>query len=324
MFEFKAKPKHVELHQRKHLNKGGKPISLMKERAYVLKQEKIAKHKILQRKIDEFKKSKDTNPYDIKIENKFRVPANLSFFLNDQKILAGANKKDAKMQVDAFDQNSRFLLLKSKKSTQQGNEGFKQKKTGRDEGVQIELDELFDFNKAVEPIANLLITKILEQSLLEVEEEVEISNMLKIKEAYMNKIVDKEQSELRSFMAKEKAKRANMIELSKKNEESKEKMQRMEVKELCSVAVDDIVEVVCDIIGYLEEEKERNKPCPHMVKYHKTAKDIVSDRVGDKIEERNKFYSDFSKIFASEHFVNMDKRICEKMTQQRQDDLCKD
>jgi hypothetical protein len=45
------------------------------------------------------------------------------------------------------------------------------KKTGVDVYCQVENDELFDFDFQVQPILNIIVTKSLEQAVLELEEE---------------------------------------------------------------------------------------------------------------------------------------------------------
>ena len=48
------------------------------------------------------------------------------------------------------------------------------KKTGIDKITQIEDYDLFDYDREVQPILNVLLSKTVEQALLEVEEETEI------------------------------------------------------------------------------------------------------------------------------------------------------
>ena len=55
------------------------------------------------------------------------------------------------------------------------------KKTGIDEETQIWDYDLFFFDREVNPILNVVVDKTLEQSLLEVEEETELSNVDKFK-----------------------------------------------------------------------------------------------------------------------------------------------
>ncbi|KAJ3606214.1 hypothetical protein NHX12_025734 [Muraenolepis orangiensis] len=55
---------------------------------------------------------------------------------------------------------------------------FIRAKTGKDEGTQIEGEELFDFDTEVESVLEVLVAKTLEQSLLEVMEEEELACLL--------------------------------------------------------------------------------------------------------------------------------------------------
>lgn len=61
------------------------------------------------------------------------------------------------------------------------------KKTGVDVYCQVENDELFDFDREVQPILDILVTKTLEQSVLELEEEHEIKNMEEFKKQYVDR-----------------------------------------------------------------------------------------------------------------------------------------
>lgn len=58
------------------------------------------------------------------------------------------------------------------------------KKTGYNKGTQIEDYDLFDFDREVQPILNVLLSKSSEQAILEVEEETEMSEIRKFKAEY--------------------------------------------------------------------------------------------------------------------------------------------
>ena len=58
------------------------------------------------------------------------------------------------------------------------------KKTGIDKITQIEDYDLFDYDREVQPILNVLLTKSVEQGLLEVEEETELEEIRKFKSEY--------------------------------------------------------------------------------------------------------------------------------------------
>ena len=58
------------------------------------------------------------------------------------------------------------------------------KKSGIDKITQIEDYDLFDYDREVQPILNVLLTKTIEQSILEVEEEAEINEIRKYKNEF--------------------------------------------------------------------------------------------------------------------------------------------
>ncbi|XP_066229014.1 radial spoke head protein 3 homolog [Saccopteryx leptura] len=57
-------------------------------------------------------------------------------------------------------------------------------KTGRDVGTQVLEGELFDFDLEVKPMLEVLVGKVIEQSLLEVLEEEELANLMASQHAY--------------------------------------------------------------------------------------------------------------------------------------------
>ena len=67
------------------------------------------------------------------------------------------------------------------------------KKTGIDRITEIGDYDLFDYDREVQPILNVLLTKTVEQALLEVEEETELQEIRKFKAEYR-----KRQEDLRS------------------------------------------------------------------------------------------------------------------------------
>ena len=58
------------------------------------------------------------------------------------------------------------------------------KKTGINKETQIGDYDLFDYDREVQPILNVLLTKTVEQALLEVEEETELEEIRKFKTEY--------------------------------------------------------------------------------------------------------------------------------------------
>jgi len=80
---------------------------------------------------------------------------------------------------------------------------FWPEKIGVDVYTQIEDGELFNFDEEVEPILNCLISKLLEQSRMEVLEEEEIKDM-KIKQRYFEEIRNRELMEVERLEDAEK------------------------------------------------------------------------------------------------------------------------
>ncbi len=100
----------------------------------------------------------------MKLGYKYKVKPNLKFFLLDHK--KENNKEiDNKAQTD-FGFNKKTLLMADKKnqgnSWNKNNKNFKKKKTGRDQGIQVDSEEIFDFKKALKPIVKNITTKVLE------------------------------------------------------------------------------------------------------------------------------------------------------------------
>ena len=61
------------------------------------------------------------------------------------------------------------------------------KKTGFDKETQIGDYDLFEFDREVQPILNVLLTKTCEQAILEVEEETELTEIRKFKQEYQKR-----------------------------------------------------------------------------------------------------------------------------------------
>ena len=94
---------------------------------------------------------KKMTPYDIKPSPNPRIEPNLNFFLKDSQ-----NEKpqevNIKIQTDEFKEKPK-------------SPRYVPKKTGVDSSTQV------DFDREVEPILNVLVTKTLELSSLEIEQE---------------------------------------------------------------------------------------------------------------------------------------------------------
>ena len=122
------------------------------------------------------------SPFDIKPTPNPRIPINLSFFLTDQNTVK-PKLKNVIAQTDVFNNNKTIGVAAEVK--------YVPKKTGIDAFTQVENDELFNFDREVEPIINVIVSKTLEQGLLEIEEEEEIEKMRLFKRDYVRRKVKK-------------------------------------------------------------------------------------------------------------------------------------
>jgi len=86
---------------------------------------------------------------------------------------------------------------------------FWPEKTGIDRETQVEDGELFNFNVEVEPILNVLMSKVLEQSRMEVLEEEEIKEMKK-KQRYFEESRNRELMEVQKLEESETRRRKEM------------------------------------------------------------------------------------------------------------------
>ena len=69
----------------------------------------------------------------------------------------------------------------------ENEENFLPQKLGKDVGTQILDDDLFDFDRDVQPLLTVIVGKTLEQSMLEIEQEEEIQNLREAKLMYSKK-----------------------------------------------------------------------------------------------------------------------------------------
>lgn len=310
MFEFKATPRTVNLLNPKRHTDGARMIApLEKERAYVQREELRAKVELLSRKIEDFRMKKNTSPFDLTFESKFRVQPNLSFFLNDQKILAGEEKKNTAMQTDLF--RKKVIDHETGGSVRRPGrvEGFVEKKTGKDEGAQVDLDELFDYGKAVKPIVGVLVTKILEQGLLEVEEEIEIANMLKVKDEYINNKQTKEHNERDKFMLEEKKKMMNFDAEGAKQRELDLAKRKQTATGIVSVCTKYLLGVVDQIIDTIEEEKAVGTKDSDIVKFIEQGLKVMNGKLTSKIETRRRYETAFDLFLSNLTACSMKDKI---------------
>jgi hypothetical protein len=99
--------------------------------------------------------------------------------------------------------NTKSNSLKSMHSQQ----NFVLKKTGKDQGVQVDTKKIFDFDSEIKGVVSTITTKTIEQSLWEVEKEIELEKMKEKKVSY----------EKRQFDAKEKFKQFIDKEIDQSN-----------------------------------------------------------------------------------------------------------
>lgn len=93
---------------------------------------------------------------------------------------------------------------------------FWPKKTGIDQITQIEDGDLFHFDEEVEPILNVLMSKVLEQSRMEVLEEEEIKEM-KNKQRYFEEIRNRELMEVERLEDAEVRRKEEIVKIYKYN-----------------------------------------------------------------------------------------------------------
>lgn len=143
------------------------------------------------------------SPYDIAPSANPRIPVNLEFFLTNDYHVEKVKKKVVQTCTDGLVGDGAITIVKSKpKAGQIGDhveyipeQLYIPKKTGIDAFTQVENDELFNFDREVEPICQVLITKTIEQSLLELEEEIELQNMQKFKMDYVRRVLSKNEAD---------------------------------------------------------------------------------------------------------------------------------
>ena len=99
-----------------------------------------------------------------------RIEVDLTYFLTEQGRTA-PEEVTVKTQTDVFLPNP-------------PTPKYVPKKTGIDKITQIGDYDLFDYDKEVQPILNVLLTKTVEQAILEVEEETELEEIRKFKTEY--------------------------------------------------------------------------------------------------------------------------------------------
>jgi hypothetical protein len=112
---------------------------------------------------------KEPSVFDMPLPEPERKPVDLS------KHLIATEEKVATDAVEC--QTDKFL-------PEPPPEQYQPQKTGIDKYTQVEDGELFDFDREVDPILDVLVNKTLEQSIMEVEEEHEMEDMKEFKSSW--------------------------------------------------------------------------------------------------------------------------------------------
>lgn len=158
---------------------------------------------MITRKLTAFKKKKKMSPYDITPSANPRIPVNLEFFLTNDYHVEKVKKKVVQTCTDGLIGDGTIKIVKTMPKDREIGERIEYipeqlyipKKTGIDAFTQVENDELFNFDREVEPIVQVLITKTIEQGLLELEEEIELQNMQKFKMDYVRRVLSKNEAD---------------------------------------------------------------------------------------------------------------------------------
>ena len=123
------------------------------EQEYVRLEKERIKIDNMQSQLLHFKKNKKKmTPYDIKPSPNPRIEVNLQFFLQDPNNLPPKTTV-VDIQTDKFEEIEK-------------EEVYIPKKTGIDASTQVEDSELFELDREVKPIVNVIVKKTLEQLIL--------------------------------------------------------------------------------------------------------------------------------------------------------------
>ena len=116
---------------------------------------------MIKQQLIEYKNSKkEKAPYELRPGPPPRIEVDLTEFLTEQNKFK-PEEETVKTQTDDF---------VARPSTPE----YVPKKTGRDVITEIGDYDLFEYDREVQPILNVLLTKTVEQALLEIEEETEL------------------------------------------------------------------------------------------------------------------------------------------------------
>ena len=225
-YTFGAEPKVVK---NKAKYRAGGDDAATKTRTPLEMAEEAIKNEKDQRKIEllkeqliQFKKNKTKQtPYELRPLPPPKIEVDLNYFLTEQNVLPPV--------IGAQDTQTDEMLPGPPE------EQYLPQKKGIDQTTQIWDDDLFDYDREVEPILHVLVSKTLEQARLEVDEASEIDAIRKYKAEYK----DRRQVEREDWEAqvKEELKRvAKKNEMLKREREKREK-QEIAVKKLQCVHI---------------------------------------------------------------------------------------
>ncbi|CAK70204.1 unnamed protein product (macronuclear) [Paramecium tetraurelia] len=184
------------------------------EQEYIRLEKERIKVENMSAQLNNFKrKLKKEDTYDIKATANPRIQVNLEFFLTDTLAQCEQQKNTLSTQTDKLQKKPE-------------DPPFIPKKTGIDAATQVEDYELFDFDREVTPILNVICTKTLEQACLEIEQEEEFLAMYRFKEAFEKRRVN-DKTKQQVTVEREKQLIDQKTEVLKKYSQKQERMQKV-------------------------------------------------------------------------------------------------
>mmetsp|Transcript_10823 Transcript_10823/g.24763 ORF Transcript_10823/g.24763 Transcript_10823/m.24763 type:complete len:457 (+) Transcript_10823:199-1569(+) len=117
-------------------------------------------------------KAKEPSPFDMGLPELEKVSVDLTHNL------VCSTEREPPIQHEIVETQTDELLPEAPA------EHYKPQRTGVDVSTQVLDGELFDFDREVEPILNVIVNKTLEQAVMEVEEEHELAQMAQFKEEF--------------------------------------------------------------------------------------------------------------------------------------------
>lgn len=170
---------------------------MQKEELRIKAERERKKVEMIKSQLVEFKRAKNKiSPYDLRPGPPARIEVDLSYFLTEQNKPLRPEESEVRTQTDDF-------------LPRPASPPYLPKKTGIDKITQIEDYDLFDYDQEVQPILNVLLSKTVEQALLEVEEESELDSIRRFKEGAYHRQREERQdweAEVKRELARIKAK----------------------------------------------------------------------------------------------------------------------